>query len=356
LEELDALRKDLTIGHERQTELLAGFESQNEQITAEIVEKEKRIEARLQEIRGFKDVIAKITEEKLQLEAERSRRDRDAQDKNKQLLDMERECSRLEQKKLSAELEEKQIIDRLWDVYELSRSDAMAVRVEIENYPAATRRISELKRDISKLGNPNIGAIDEFERVNTRYTYLSEQRDDIQQAKTELEKIIGDITNEMQSIFVKEFENINASFKETFLELFGGGRASLELEDPNDVLECGIEIKVQPPGKSLKTITLLSGGEKAFVAIALYFAIIKVRPTPFVVMDEIEAALDEANVLRFAEYMRQMVDKTQFVIITHRRGTMEEADVLYGVTMQEQGVSKVLNIDLEEAERTISEN
>ena len=160
----------------------------------------------------------------------------------------------------------------------------------------------------------------------------------------------------MRDIFAREFESINKQFKETFLELFGGGRADLELEDKNDILNCGIEIKVQPPGKSLKTITLLSGGEKAFVAIALYFAVLKVRPAPFVVMDEIEAALDEANVQRFAEYMRRMTDGTQMVVITHRRGTMEEADILYGVTMQEQGVSRVLDIDLEEAERTISEN
>ena len=160
----------------------------------------------------------------------------------------------------------------------------------------------------------------------------------------------------MRDIFAREFESINKQFKETFLELFGGGRADLELEDKNDILNCGIEIKVQPPGKSLKTITLLSGGEKAFVAIALYFAVLKVRPAPFVVMDEIEAALDEANVQRFAEYMRRMTDGTQMVVITHRRGTMEEADILYGVTMLEQGVSRVLDIDLEEAERTISEN
>ena len=158
----------------------------------------------------------------------------------------------------------------------------------------------------------------------------------------------------MQGIFAREFDAINESFQRTFLELFGGGKASLELEDASDILNCGIEIRVQPPGKSLKTISLLSGGEKAFVAIALYFAILRIRPTPFVVMDEIEAALDEANVLRFAEHMRKMSDKTQMICITHRRGTMEEADMLYGVTMQEQGVSRILSIDIEEAERTIN--
>ena len=188
---------------------------------------------------------------------------------------------------------------------------------------------------------------------NTSYNFLTEQRDDVEKAKRELEKIITDITKEMKEIFLREFKVIDESFRKTFLELFGGGRAALILEDEKDVLNCGIEIKIQPPGKALSTLSLLSGGEKAFVAIALYFAIIKVRPTPFCVMDEIEAALDEANVDRYAHYMRGMADKTQFIVITHRRGTMEEADVLYGVTMQEKGVTEVLSVDLEEAEKTL---
>ena len=182
--------------------------------------------------------------------------------------------------------------------------------------------------------------------MNTRYTYLSEQRSDVAQAKEELLGIIDQITQQMTGIFAEQFRLLNESFQETFLELFGGGKARLELEDENDILNCGIEIKVQPPGKQLKTITLLSGGEKAFVAIALYFAILKVHPTPFCVMDEIEAALDEANVVRYARYMRRIAGKTQFIVITHRRGTMEEADVLYGVTMQEKGVSRILTINL----------
>ena len=157
----------------------------------------------------------------------------------------------------------------------------------------------------------------------------------------------------MTEIFGQQFKLLNESFQETFLELFGGGKAQLELEDENDILSCGIEIKVQPPGKQLKTITLLSGGEKAFVAIALYFAILKVHPTPFCVMDEIEAALDEANVVRYARYMRRIAGKTQFIVITHRRGTMEAANVLYGVTMQEDGVSKLLKLDLEQVDATL---
>ena len=178
---------------------------------------------------------------------------------------------------------------------------------------------------------------------------------DVDKAKSELLGIINDITSEMKDVFLTHFRQIDECFRQTFLELFGGGKAALVLEDENNVLECGIEIKVQPPGKALSNISLLSGGEMAFVAIALYFAILKVRPTPFCVMDEIEAALDEANVTRYAEYMRRMSDKTQFLVITHRRGTMEEADMLYGVTMQEKGVSTVIELDLENAQKTIEE-
>lgn len=176
-----------------------------------------------------------------------------------------------------------------------------------------------------------------------------DQRDDVEKAKKELTGVITDITGEMKRIFAQQFAILNEAFQKTFQELFGGGRAALELEDESDILNCGIEIQVQPPGKALKVLSLLSGGEKAFVAIALYFAILKVRPTPFCVMDEIEAALDDANVVRFAHYMRQVADKTQFIVITHRRGTMEEADILYGVTMQERGVSRMLAINLNDA-------
>ena len=268
---------------------------------------------------------------------------------NDEVLEAEREAGRLEQKLGAGDMEEKQILDRLWESYELSHSAAMEQRVELESAAKASRRISELKREISGLGSVNTGAIEQFELVNQRYTYLTGQRDDVEKAKGELEGVIAELTKEMTAIFSEQFQLINASFQETFLDLFGGGRATLELDDPSDILECGIEIKVQPPGKTLKTLSLLSGGEKAFVAIALYFAILKVHPTPFCVMDEIEAALDEANVVRVARYMRSIADKTQFIVITHRRGTMEEADILYGVTMQEKGVSKMLMINLNEA-------
>lgn len=211
-----------------------------------------------------------------------------------------------------------------------------------------------LKNERKKLGAVNVGAIEEYDRVSERFNFLSEQREDLEKAKSELLSKICDITDQMCDIFAEQFKVINENFGETFHEIFGGGKAELSLVDPSDILNCGIEIRVQPPGKSLRTITLLSGGERAFVAIALYFAIMKVRPTPFCVLDEIEAALDDVNVARYAAYLRKLTVTTQFIVITHRRGTMEEADVLYGVTMQHQGISKMLTISIAEVERELN--
>ena len=298
--------------------------------------------------------LAELAEAKLTLEGERSANDRRYRECNELLSQTQAAAGRLEQKRVTAAMEEKQILDKLWESYELSHSAAQEQRIELESVPKASRRINELKREINGLGNVNVGAIEEFDRVNTRYTYLSEQRTDVEKAKEELLGVIENITSEMTVIFKEQFALIRESFQETFLELFGGGKATLELEDENAVLDCGIEIKVQPPGKALKTLSLLSGGEKAFVAIALYFAILKVHPTPFCVMDEIEAALDEPNVIRVAHYMRRICDKTQFIVITHRRGTMEAADVLYGVTMQERGVSKVLTINMNDMAKELN--
>ncbi len=298
--------------------------------------------------------IKSLTASRMELEGRRSRSDRKAQKANEDLIELERTVSRCEQKKEQADLEEKQILDKLWDTYELSHSAAEEIRRPVSSLTKANREIAALRRRISALGTPNLGAIDEFKRVNERYTFLAGQRDDVTKSRRELQSIIGDITREMEKIFAAEFEKIRAEFQRIFVELFGGGRADLRLEDPEHVLDCGIEIRVQPPGKSLKNLSLLSGGETAYVAIALYFAILCVRPTPFCVMDEIEAALDEANVSRFAKYLQKMSAGTQFIVITHRRGTMEAANHLYGVTMQEKGVSRVLSLDLEEAESQLT--
>ena len=353
LTELEELRRDITGDKEQRENLLREIEAKNDDLNTQIRAQEEKLQAIRVENEGRRAEIERRNQERLALEAERNRADKESRDKNSELLNMEREVSVLEQKKVAAAMEEKQILDKLWETYELSHEAARAQRQELESVPKAQKRVGELKRSISGLGNINLDAIEEFDRVNQRYTYLTDQRDDVRRSKEELEKVIADITGEMKAIFTEQFGIINSAFGETFTELFGGGMATLELEDPEDILSCGIEIKVQPPGKALKVLSLLSGGEKAFVAIALYFAILKVRPTPFCVMDEIEAALDDVNVTRFARYLRGMSTKTQFIVITHRRGTMEEADVLYGVTMQEQGVSRLLTINLNDVEKEL---
>ena len=287
---------------------------------------------------------------RMEAEASKTKAERDAQEKSKDILTMERACAALEQKKLTASMEERQIIDKLWDTYGLTPGTAIEKKGHIDSVTAGSRRIGELKRKIAGLGTPNLGAIEEYARVSERYAYLTEQRDDVLTSKRELESIIRNIQQEMTTVFLAEFAKIDHHFGEVFTEMFGGGKGQLVLEDPQNPLTCGIEIRVQPPGKQVKTITLLSGGEKAFVATALYFAILKVRPTPFCLLDEIDAALDDRNVERFAKYLRSLSQKTQFIVITHRRGTMEASDVLYGVTMQEQGVSKLLRLDLNQME------
>ena len=314
---------------------------------------EKKNSTLQQRLDHWKDEIKKIVDTKMDLEGKRNQTDRSVQDSNKELLNLERSVAKLEQKKIAADMEEKQLLDKLWDNYELSYTSAQEIRQPLNSLQKTNKEIAELRRQLGALGTPNLGAIEEYERVSERYNFLTSQRDDIDKSKKELLVIINDITSEMVTVFIDKFNQINKAFQETFLELFGGGKAALVLEDEDNVLDCGIEIQVQPPGKALSSLSLLSGGEMAFVAIALYFAIIKVRPTPFCVMDEIEAALDESNVLRYADYMRKYSQHTQFIVITHRRGTMENTDFLYGVTMQEKGVSKVLALSMEETEKTI---
>ena len=353
--QLQVLLDSLTGDSDVRRSAVEAADRQIEGFRQRLREKEQQLEADRETIRGIREEIDRIARSKLELEGKRTRAEKEAQSRNAEILDLGNVVARLEQKKLAADMEEKQILDKLWENYELSHTTAEALRQPVESLPRANKEIADLRRQINALGTPNLGAIEEYERVNSRYAFLSEQRDDVEKAKKELLDIIRDITGEMETVFLTQFKAIDAAFRETFLELFGGGKAALMLEDENHVLECGIEIKVQPPGKALSTISLMSGGEMAFVAIALYFAILKVRPTPFCVMDEIEAALDEANVSRYASYMRRMAGKTQFLVITHRRGTMEEADMLYGVTMQEKGVSTVLELDLETAQKTIEE-
>ena len=350
IRDLQELRTAMEGDRDKKLALKDNFDQENrrlEQQVSQLLEQQQENDRQADRMRKE---MEKVMAERAEAEATKTRSEREIQEKNKDIINMERACSLLEQKKVTTELEERQIVDKLWDSYGLTPGTATEHRGEIESITAGNRRITELKRKISALGTPNLGAIEEYARVNERYTYLATQRDDVLNSKRELESIIRDITKEMTAIFVTEFEKIDHYFGQVFEEMFGGGRGQLILEDKENPLTCGIEIRVQPPGKQVKTITLLSGGEKAFVATALYFAILKVRPTPFCLLDEIDAALDDRNVERFASYLHNLSKKTQFIVITHRRGTMEASDVLYGVTMQEQGVSKLLRLDLNQME------
>lgn len=251
---------------------------------------------------------------------------------------------RLEERKANMKKEYDELGDMLFEQYELTKPEAQALGIVIDDMAEAKKRLHEIKVAIRGLGSINVGAIEEYKEVSERYNFLKEQTDDIEQSKKELVKIIDDLTSSMSEKFMTQFNKINTEFKTCFADFFGGGNGEIILEEPDNCLESAIEIKIQPPGKSVQNINLFSGGEKSLAAMALLFSVLKVQPSPFCIYDEVEAALDDVNVERFAKYMRRMTDKTQFISITHRRGTMEEADVLYGVTMQEKGVSKLLEL------------
>ncbi|MCR5016472.1 MAG: chromosome segregation protein SMC [Ruminococcus sp.] len=255
------------------------------------------------------------------------------------------EVTRLEERRESVERDSDYIIGQLREVYQLNRSEAVELAEKLEDVSAAQAELTTIKNKIRALGSVNVAAIEEYKEVSERYEFLSGQLADVQKSKNELEKIIADLTEEMCRIFSESFQVINSNFKEIFVELFGGGKAELILSDPENVLESGIEISVAPPGKVIKNLISLSGGEQSFVAIAIYFAILKLRPAPFCILDEIDAALDEVNVRKYAQYLKKFTDTTQFVLVTHRRSAMEEANVLYGVTMQEDGISKLLKME-----------
>lgn len=255
------------------------------------------------------------------------------------------EMTRLEERRDSVTRDSDYIIGQLREVYQLNRSEAVELAEKLEDITAAQAELTTVKNKIRALGSVNVSAIEEYKEVSERYTFLSGQIADVQKSKNELEKIIADLTEEMCRIFSESFSVINSNFKEIFVELFGGGKAELILSDPENVLESGIEISVAPPGKVIKNLISLSGGEQSFVAIAIYFAILRLRPAPFCILDEIDAALDEVNVRKYAQYLKKFTDTTQFVLVTHRRSAMEEANVLYGVTMQEDGISKLLKME-----------
>ena len=297
--------------------------------------------------------IREATQKRLarqQAETETLARARTAADSREE---MSREMARLAERKAAAENEYDQTVAKLWDEYQLSVSQAEALCVEFDSLPALRAQVADLRGKIRALGSVNVSAIEEYKEVKARYDALVTQVTDVEESRNELSRMISKLSAQMREIFTDSFRAINENFGRVFAELFGGGEASLMLEDESDVLSSGIGIRVAPPGKVIKNLEALSGGEQALVAISIYFAILAVNPAPFCILDEIEAALDDANVVRFAQYLRQVSDKTQFIVITHRRGTMEAANVLYGVTMQEDGVSKLLKLDLEQVDATL---
>ena len=297
--------------------------------------------------------IREATQKRLarqQAETETLARARTAADSREE---MSREMARLAERKAAAESEYDQTVAKLWDEYQLSVSQAEALCVEFDSLPALRAQVADLRGKIRALGSVNVSAIEEYKEVKARYDALVTQVTDVEESRNELSRMISKLSAQMREIFTDSFRAINENFGRVFAELFGGGEASLMLEDESNVLSSGIGIRVAPPGKVIKNLEALSGGEQALVAISIYFAILAVNPAPFCILDEIEAALDDANVVRFAQYLRRVSDKTQFIVITHRRGTMEAANVLYGVTMQEDGVSKLLRLDLEQVDATL---
>ena len=327
---------------------------QRQQANQEI---EQEIEQCNREIQRLTDRQAGVGQEIEQMLADKNRSELATtqlrQQEREQSLSREKlgqELARLEERKVAMQKEYDNIIAKLWEEYQVSPNEAQRMAVHFDDPLAAQGELGGIKGKIKALGNVNLGAIEEYKEVSERYGFMNVQLKDIESSKRELEKLIQDLTDNMKQLFVTTFNRINTEFQKVFVELFGGGRASLSLADPEEVLDCGIEIAVQPPGKIIKNLSSLSGGEKAFIAIAIYFAILKVSPSPFCILDEIEAALDDVNVNKFASYLKNIDEKTQFIVITHRRGTMEQADVLYGVTMHEEGVSKLLQLKVSELE------
>ena len=312
---------------------------------AETIERE-RAEAK-DKIAAAEQAIRDANAARLEKEAEITRLGQE----NRALTDererMGGEMARLAERRAAAEAERDDTAAKLWEEYQLTENEAKAQCVEFTTVTELRRQVAEVRGKIRALGNVNVGAIDEYKEVKERYDFLKAQVGDVERSKTELTRMIAELCQEMEEMFKKSFQEINRNFGRIFRELFGGGRARLYLSDEGNILDSGIEIEVSPPGKVIRNLSALSGGEQALVAISIYFAILEVNPSPFCILDEIEAALDDVNVTRYAQYLRRMTERTQFIVITHRRGTMEAADVLYGVTMQEDGVSKLLRLDLD---------
>ena len=328
--------------------------AQIEQIKNDNIELQKSIDETLQKIEEVKENVNNSSSKIEELKKERTekseklaKQEEEITSKFSVIQDLKGQLVKLDVKKTKIDDSINEIINEMWEEYELTPNNAENYQ-KPENVQATQRRVNSLRKEIKELGSVNVDSIQEYKNLKDRYDFMSEQRLDLENTMTKLRKVISDMTQIMKEQFKEKFQIINKNFGEVFAELFGGGKAEVKLEDEENILECGIEITAQPPGKKLQNMMLLSGGEKAFTAIALLFAILKINPAPFCVLDEIEAALDDVNVYRYAEYLKKFTDHTQFLVITHRKGTMEAADTVYGVTMEENGVSKLLSMKLKQ--------
>ncbi|HPY99899.1 MAG TPA: chromosome segregation protein SMC, partial [Clostridiales bacterium] len=341
----------LTESGSDRTEKEAALQAELESFREATKQAEEDIAAKRQELAALKTAgedagkqMDALTVERESFQAEDSRLRTLERQKTEEKEKISGELARLEERKVTMLRDYDDTVNKLFDEYQLTRREAAELSAPAEDPVATGRSLSELKGKIKALGSVNVGAIEEYKEVSARYEFMNGQIQDVETSKKELNQLIEDLTSNMALRFREQFQRINRAFGSTFTDLFGGGKAELLLEDELDILECPIQIRVQPPGKNVQNTDLLSGGEKGLSAIALLCAILKVTPAPFCIFDEVEAALDDVNVSRFAQYIRQMTGNTQFILITHRRGTMEEADIMYGITMEEEGVSKLLEL------------
>ena len=317
----------------------------NEELESKIKLLETQIEEINHKVENSSSEVIKLKQERVSKNEDLTKAENDFTAQIEVLDGLKEQILKIDVKKTKIEQDIEDLVNKLWEEYELTPNNVESY-TKPENVQETTKKVNLLRNKIKDLGSINIDSIEEYNTTKQRYDFMCEQRLDLEDAMTKLKKVILDMTNIMKEQFAKQFEVINKNFGEVFKELFGGGKAELTLTDPENILECGIDINVQPPGKKLQNMTLLSGGEKAFTAIALLFAILKINPSPFCVLDEIEAALDDVNVYRYADYLKKFTKNTQFLVITHRKGTMEAADTVYGITMEENGISKLLSMKL----------
>ena len=332
---------------EHKTRQIEEIKQDNSTLNESIKDIEEKIEKIKEEVKNSGSKIEELKQDRIDKNEKLKSREDEINDKFKVIEDLKAQVVKVDVKKTKIEDDMNGIINKMWEEYELTPNNVKDCR-RPENVQLTQKKVNSLRKELKELGSVNIDAIEEYKNMKERYDFMCEQRVDLEDTMAKLRKMIADMTQTMKEQFKSQFELINKNFQEVFRELFGGGNASLKLEDENNILECGIEINVQPPGKKLQNMMLLSGGEKAFTAIALLFAILKINPAPFCVLDEIEAALDDVNVYRFADYLKKFSENTQFLVITHRKGTMEAADTVYGVTMEENGISKLLSMKLAE--------